>query len=63
MVRLAGLDAAKAQLVQLRYFAGMTLPQAAEAMGISTATASRHWAFARAWLHREIVGDEADPGR
>jgi RNA polymerase sigma factor (TIGR02999 family) len=63
LVRLAELDAAKAQLVQLRYFAGMTLPQAAEAMGISTATASRHWAFARAWLHREIVGDETDPGR
>jgi RNA polymerase sigma factor (TIGR02999 family) len=63
--RLAVLDAPKAELVKLRYFAGLTLAQAAEAMGISTATASRHWTFARAWLHREVVGDdgvEADRG-
>jgi RNA polymerase sigma factor (TIGR02999 family) len=65
LARLAALDAPKAELVKLRYFAGLTLAQAAEAMGISTATASRHWTFARAWLHREVVGDdeaEADRG-
>jgi RNA polymerase sigma factor (TIGR02999 family) len=62
--RLATLDPTKAQLVQLRYFAGLTLPQAAEVMGISTATASRHWAFARAWLRRAITGGEgAEPDR
>jgi RNA polymerase sigma factor (TIGR02999 family) len=62
--RLAVLDPPKAELVKLRHFAGLTIPQAAEVMGISTATASRHWTFARAWLHREIAGgDEAAPDR
>ena len=58
--RLAALDPEKAELVKLRYFAGLTIPQAAEALGISTATASRHWTFARAWLRREVSGDD-DP--
>jgi RNA polymerase sigma factor (TIGR02999 family) len=44
----------KAELVKLRYFAGLTLPEAAEVIGISTPTAERHWAFARVWLFREI---------
>lgn len=44
----------KAQLVQLRYFGGMTLPEAANLMGISTATAERHWRYARAWLARQL---------
>jgi RNA polymerase sigma factor (TIGR02999 family) len=43
-----------ADLVQLRYFAGLTLPEAARALGISPRTAGRLWAFARAWLRREI---------
>ncbi len=47
----------KAQLVKLRYFAGLTAEEAAEAMGISLATANRHWAYARAWLFRYL-----DPG-
>jgi RNA polymerase sigma factor (TIGR02999 family) len=54
--RLAGVDRAAADLVQLRYFAGLTLPQAAEALGISSRTADRLWAYARAWLHQEIQG-------
>src|SRR4051812_31679430 len=41
----------KAELVRLRYFAGLTLEQAAELLGISRATADRHWAFARVWLY------------
>ena len=45
---------AKAELIQLRYFAGLTLEQAADALGISRATAARHWAFARAWLYDRI---------
>ena len=44
----------KAELVKLRYFAGLTLPEIAEVLGISTPTAERHWAFARVWLFREI---------
>jgi RNA polymerase sigma factor (TIGR02999 family) len=46
----------KAELVQLRYFAGLTLEEASKALGISNATADRHWAFARAWLYRHIEG-------
>jgi RNA polymerase sigma factor (TIGR02999 family) len=45
---------ARAELVQLRYFAGLTLEQAADALGISRATAARHWTFARAWLYDRI---------
>ena len=41
----------KAQLVKLRYFAGLTIAEAAKSLGISTATADRHWAYARAWLY------------
>lgn len=51
---------AKAELVKLRCFAGLTMEQAAEVLGISVATAQRYWNYARAWLHREIVG--RDPG-
>ena len=55
-------DREKAELVKLRYFAGLTMEQAAEALGISPATAHRYWNYARAWLHREIVGsDEESP--
>jgi hypothetical protein len=41
-------------LVKLRFFGGLTFPQAAEVMGISERTAQRNWAYARAWLFREI---------
>jgi RNA polymerase sigma factor (TIGR02999 family) len=58
--RLAARDPAKAELVKLRHFAGLTIDQAAQALGISTATANRHWAYARAWLHQEITGDHSD---
>ena len=52
--RLAARDARKAELVKLRYFVGLTLEQAAEVLGISVPTAKRDWAFARAWLFKEI---------
>ena len=52
--KFAALDPEKAELVKLRYFVGMTLEEAAEALGISERTAKRYWAFARAWLHEEI---------
>src|SRR5262245_41035882 len=53
----------KAELVKLRYFAGLTVEQAARALGISPTTADRYWAYARAWLHQEITSDETQPGR
>ena len=43
-----------AQLVKLRFFAGLTMPEAAEALGLALRTAERNWAYARTWLHREI---------
>ena len=46
----------KARLVKLKYFAGLTIPEASEAMKISTATAERYWKFARAWLHSQLQG-------
>ena len=52
--RLAESDPQKAEIVKLRYFTGLSIPEAAEVMGISVATANRHWAFSRAWLLREI---------
>jgi RNA polymerase sigma factor (TIGR02999 family) len=55
LVRLAALDHVAGELVKLRYFAGMALDQAALALDISTATAYRHWAYARAWLHSELM--------
>ena len=54
--RLAAADPPKARLVELRYFAGLTGEQAAAVLGISPATADRHWAFARAWLQAEVRG-------
>jgi RNA polymerase sigma factor (TIGR02999 family) len=56
LARLAEEDAVKADLVKLRYFAGLTAEQAAEALGISRATAARYWSYARAWLFHELDG-------
>lgn len=47
-------DHLKAELVKLRFFAGLTLEEAGQMLGVSPATADRHWAFARAWLYRQI---------
>lgn len=55
--RLAILDARQAKLVELRYFAGFTIEESAELLGISAATAKRDWALARAWLQRELAAD------
>jgi RNA polymerase sigma factor (TIGR02999 family) len=56
--KLAEKDRLKAELVKLRYFAGLTMEQTAEALGLSLATAHRWWNYARAWLHQEIAGPE-----
>jgi RNA polymerase sigma factor (TIGR02999 family) len=52
--KLAAADPTAAQLVQLRYFAGLAIPDAAQVLGVSSRTADRLWAYARAWLHQEI---------
>ncbi|MDQ3228010.1 MAG: ECF-type sigma factor [Chloroflexota bacterium] len=52
----------KAELVKLRYFAGLTIEDAATALGISVATANRYWAYARAWLYRHVTSEDAPPG-
>lgn len=60
LTRFAALEPAKAELVKLRYFAGLTIEEAAAALGISPATAKRHWAYSRAWLLRQLTGEPAD---
>ena len=54
LAKLAEEDAIKADLVKLRYFAGLTIEQAAKILDISRATAERYWSYARAWLFHEI---------
>jgi RNA polymerase sigma factor (TIGR02999 family) len=54
--KLAAKDPSKAKLVELRFFAGLTMPQVAEVLGVSLATAERQWAYARAWLLAELSG-------
>jgi len=58
--KLTSVDPQAGQLVQLRYFAGLSIPEAAKALGVSPRTADRLWSFARVWLLREIGGDVAD---
>ena len=52
--RLEAIDPEQARLVELRFFGGLTIEEAAEAMNISAATVKRHWTIARAWLAREL---------
>lgn len=56
LAALAREDAEAAEVVQMRYFVGMTVPEIADALGLSPRTVDRHWAFARAWLKRTIRG-------
>jgi RNA polymerase sigma factor (TIGR02999 family) len=58
--RLAKQDPAKAELVKLRFFAGLTMAEAAQALGVSLTTAERHWTYARTWLYAEL-SDAAAP--
>lgn len=53
--RFAAQDQPKAELVKLRYFTGLTIDEAAEILGVSAPTAKRWWAYARAWLHKDIA--------
>jgi RNA polymerase sigma factor (TIGR02999 family) len=56
LTKFAAIQPQAAQLVQLRYFAGLSIPEAARTLGVSPRTADRLWAYARAWLHQEIAG-------
>ncbi|HLN06646.1 MAG TPA: ECF-type sigma factor, partial [Acidimicrobiales bacterium] len=58
--RLASIDARGAELVKLRLYAGLSLDEAAEALGVVRRTAERDWAFARAWLFRQLVPPDGD---
>jgi RNA polymerase sigma factor (TIGR02999 family) len=60
LTRLAATDPQAARLVELRYFAGLSIPEAAQTLGVSPRTADRLWAFARVWLLREVGGDLPD---
>lgn len=57
LTKLAEKHPEKAELVKLRYFAGLTVREAADVLGIAASTADRHWTYARAWLFREIAPD------
>ena len=59
LTKLASIHPRAADVVQLLYFAGLSLPEAARNLGISPRTAGRLWSFARAWLRREIEGADA----
>jgi RNA polymerase sigma factor (TIGR02999 family) len=64
LTKLAAANPRAAQLVQLRYFAGLSIPEAAQIMSIAPRSADRLWAYARAWLHQAITGagpDDAAP--
>ena len=62
--KLAVEDPDSANLVKLRYFAGLSLAEAAEILGLAARTADRRWAYARAWLHQEMLGDSGrDSGK
>jgi DNA-directed RNA polymerase specialized sigma24 family protein len=60
--KLAQVDAVCTELVNLRFFAGLTLDEAADVLGVVRRTADRYWAFARSWLYAELskVEDDAD---
>lgn len=61
--RLAASEPRKAKLVELRFFAGLSVAEAAAALGVSPATAARWWEFARVWLFADLRGDDSSPAR
>jgi RNA polymerase sigma factor (TIGR02999 family) len=58
LLKFAQVEPLKAQLVELRYFGGLSGDQAASVLGISASTADRYWVYARAWLHRELKAEK-----
>jgi RNA polymerase sigma factor (TIGR02999 family) len=55
LAKFSQIEPVKSELVRLRYFAGLSIKEAAELLGIATATADRYWAYARAWLQQEMA--------
>ena len=53
-IRGTSFDARQCRVVELRFFGGLNIPEAADALGVSTATVEREWAMAKAWLHRRL---------
>jgi RNA polymerase sigma factor (TIGR02999 family) len=62
LTRFAQVEPRKAELVKLRYFVGLTIEETAAALGISAATAKRHWAYSKAWLFQAMGGGEKNFG-
>lgn len=60
LTKLAMTDPVAVELVKLRYFAGLTMSEAADSLGLAPRTAERMWSYARAWLHREVAAPAAD---
>ena len=58
LTRLTAHDASKAEVVKLRFFAGLTMPEIAQALGISLATTERYWTYARLWLYAELTDED-----
>ena len=63
LTKLEREDTVVADLVKMRYFAGLNLDQIAKILSISRRTADRYWAYARAWLHREITKGQTQAGQ
>jgi RNA polymerase sigma factor (TIGR02999 family) len=63
LTKLTEEDRVVADLVKLRYFAGLTIEQAAAVLGVSSRTADRYWAYARAWLYQQITKAEKPPSK
>jgi RNA polymerase sigma factor (TIGR02999 family) len=61
--RFAALEPRKAELVTLRFFGGLSMPEAADTLGVSLPTAERWWAFARSWLYAELLGPDGEEPR
>jgi RNA polymerase sigma factor (TIGR02999 family) len=62
IAKLAQVNPSKADLVRLRFYAGMSVPEAAKALGVSVASAERYWTYARSWLYCELTGEEGTKG-
>ena len=58
--RMAKIDPQQSRVVELRFFSGLNVKDTAEVLGISPATVKRDWAVAKAWLHRELSGDQSE---
>ena len=59
LTRLAALNPTRAEVVKLRFFAGLTMSEIAQTLNISQPTAERYWAFARTWLYADLKADES----